>query len=121
MDSPFESWVKPVADMPLVEFDSDFPGQRSSSENPVGHEEAKLPRFRAVVVAAEPLEDILLGDGTVSYVVALQRAGAILVCKTAHGLRPSWSSCGRKFRWVTHGVASVRPLAAQRPLFATSK
>jgi hypothetical protein len=87
MDSPFESWVKPVADMPIVEFDSSWPGQGLSAENPVGHEEAKLPRFRAVVVAAEPLEDILLGDGTVSNVVTLQRAGAILVCQTAHGLR----------------------------------
>jgi hypothetical protein len=114
MDSPFEFLVKPVADMPLVQCDSSWSGQGSSAENPIGNEEAEFPRFRAVVVAAEPLEDILLGDGTVSYVVMLQRAGAILVCQTAHGLRPSWFFCGRKFRWVTHCATSLRPLAGHR-------
>jgi len=41
MDSFFEFWVKPVLDVPLVEFDSDRPGRRASAQNLVGHKEAE--------------------------------------------------------------------------------
>jgi len=79
VDSPFEFRMKSMADVPLVEFDSNRSRQRFSVENPVGYEESKLPCFRAVVVAAEPLKNSLLRDRIVSYVVALQRTGAVSV------------------------------------------
>ena len=66
MGSSFELWMKSVADVPLVESDSDSTGQRFSVENFVGYEEAKPPRFHPVIVKAEPLEDLFLQDGTVS-------------------------------------------------------
>ena len=71
VDSPFESHVKPVADAPVVEFDSDRSCQRPSTENLLGYEESKFPCFRAVMVAAKPLKDSLLRDGIISYVVVL--------------------------------------------------
>ena len=52
MDSFLEFWVKPVLDVPLVKFDSDRPGQRASAQNLVGHKEAELASFHAVVVGA---------------------------------------------------------------------
>jgi hypothetical protein len=79
VNPPFEIRVETKTNVPLVEFDSDRSGQGPSAENLVGHEEAKLLRFRAVILAAEPLDDLLLRDGTVSHMVTLQRAGTILV------------------------------------------
>src|SRR6266404_3000429 len=79
VNSPFEFWMKSVKDVPFIESDSNWSGQRLSAENSVGYKEAKLSCFRAVMVAAEPLQDFLLGDGIVSHVVALQGTGAIFV------------------------------------------
>ena len=87
VDSPFEFRMKSMADVPLVEFDSERSCQRLLAKNSVGYEESKLPCFRAVMVAAEPLKDSLLRDGIVSYVVALQGTRAILIFQTADRLR----------------------------------
>lgn len=72
--------------MPIIEFDSNWAGQ-ASAENLVGYKKAKFSRFHAVVVVAKPLEDLLLRDGTVSNVTALQRTGAILAFQAADALR----------------------------------
>src|SRR6266404_7640877 len=100
VNSPFEFWMKSVKDVPFIESDSNWSGQRLSAENSVGYKEAKLSCFRAVMVAAEPLQDFLLGDGIVSHVVALQGTGAIFVFQTADTLW-LWQSdlhwhCGRE-------------------------
>ena len=86
MDSHFESRMESVADVPLIEFDSHRSGKRPSAKNPVGYEEAKLTCFHAVMVVAEPLDDFLLRDGIVAYVVTLQGTGTIVVFKTADRL-----------------------------------
>ena len=96
MDSSFEFRMKSIADVPLVELDSNRSRQGPSAENPVGYEESKLPRFYAVMVAAEPLKDSLLRNGIVSYVIALQGAGAILVFQTADRLPVFCFLCGWK-------------------------
>lgn len=90
-DSDFQIRVKSVADVPLVQRDSDLSRQRSAKHF-LGDEETKFSRFHTVVVPAERLEQAFLSDGVVSDVVARQATGAILTVQGA-----DWSQCVSKY------------------------